>query len=131
MWVRGVSSQEETIVFYKMNNSQIELQQTSWGTMERMTLGLNDENSTRVTLNLECIFSIQPTTIVLNSTLTKYNFVKVCELRLKTVDLEDEKVIRFPKNVRHLNIIRSNLLRSPRITNHTSATTKTNRTERF
>ncbi len=83
MWLRGVSSQEETIVFYKMNNSQIELQQTSWGTMERMTLGLNDENNTRVTLNLECIFSIQPTTIVLNSTLTKYNFVKVCELRLK------------------------------------------------
>lgn len=86
-------------------------------------------------MNLGCIFNIKPTTVVLNSTLTKRTIVKVCEIRLKKIGIEDEKLIRFPKRVGQLNIIRSKLINNPPKKNHTSLmtliTTKTIATEHF
>jgi len=71
MTVGEVSSHEETIVLYEINNSHnIELQKTAWGTTEHITLAINNENDTRVTMSLGCIFSIKPTTI-----LCLFNFV--------------------------------------------------------
>ncbi|KAE9544295.1 hypothetical protein AGLY_001474 [Aphis glycines] len=116
MTIRGVSSHEETIVFYEVHNSHVELQHTTWGTTERITLALNDENNTRVHMNLGCIFSIKPATIVLNSTLTRITIEKMCEMTLKTVGLDNEKYILFPRNVRHLRVILSKSLHQTNIT---------------
>ncbi|KAF0751472.1 PHD finger protein ALFIN-LIKE 6-like, partial [Aphis craccivora] len=53
MTVGEVSSHEETIVLYEINNSHnIELQKTAWGTTEHITLAINNENDTRVTMSL-------------------------------------------------------------------------------
>lgn len=116
MTIRGVSSHEETIVFYEVHNSHVELQHTTWGTTERITLALNDENNTRVHMNLGCIFSIKPATIVLNNTLTRITIEKMCEMTLKTVGLDNEKYILFPRNVRHLRVILSKSLHQTNIT---------------
>lgn len=103
MTARGVSSDEETIIFYRMNDNSIELQKTTWGTIENITI--NNENDTRVTITIGCVFTIRPTIIVLDKNSTKCTLIKTCDIQLKTVGVDDNKLIEMPDKIKQLNFM--------------------------
>jgi len=123
MTMRGLSSDEETMIFYRMNDNSIELQKTTWGKTENIII--NDENDTCVTLTIGCVFTIRPTIIVLNKNSTKCTIIKTCDIQLKIVGVNNNKLIEMPDQIRQLNFMHTKEPYTAKINKYNSPTITT------